>query len=106
MIRWVVLSAGPDARDFSVISGDFDGRFAEVEKFVKTTVKAMQVQVNAIDRKLDDEISLVRQEFDEKVEKKGDEMDLKLKALDARSDAFEKFMDEFRTKFAVKGRLW
>ncbi|KAL0429477.1 UNVERIFIED_CONTAM: SUN domain-containing protein 1 [Sesamum radiatum] len=98
MIRWVVLNAGPDARDISVISGDFDGRFAEVEKFVKTTVKAMQVQVNAIDRKLDDEISLVRREFDEKVEKKGDEMDLKLKALDARSDAFEKFMDEFRTK--------
>lgn len=98
MIRWVVLNSGPDTRDFSVISGDFDGRFAEVEKFVKTTVKAMQVQVNAIDRKLEDEISLVRREFDEKVEKKGDEMDLKLKALDARSDAFEKFMDEFRTK--------
>ncbi|KAK4414265.1 SUN domain-containing protein 1 [Sesamum alatum] len=98
MIRWVVLNSGPDARDFSVISGDFDGRFAEVEKFVKTTVKAMQVQVDAIDRKLDDEISLVKKEFDEKVEKKGDEMDLKLKALDARSDAFEKFMDEFRSK--------
>ncbi|KAI3445201.1 hypothetical protein Pfo_001866 [Paulownia fortunei] len=98
MIRWVVLNSGRDAEDFSVISGDFEGRFSEVEKFVKTTMKAMQVQVNAIDRKLEDGISSVRKEFDEKMEKKGDEVDLKLKALDVRSDGLEKFMDGFGTK--------
>ncbi|PIN17197.1 Spindle pole body protein, contains UNC-84 domain [Handroanthus impetiginosus] len=98
MIRWVVVNSGRPSDDFSVISGDFEGKFSEVEKFVKTTMKAMQVQVNAIDRKLDDGISSVRKEFDEKMDKKGNEVDLKLKALDVRSDAFEKFMDEFRTK--------
>lgn len=94
MGRWVVVNSGPDAHDISVISGDFEGKFSEVEKFVKTTVKAMQVQVNAIDRKLEDGIRSVRKEFDEKI----GETDLKLKALDVRSDAFEKFMDDFRSK--------
>lgn len=98
MIRWAVLNSGHDGGDFSIISGDFEGKLSEVEKFIKTTMKAMQVQVNAIDRKLEDGISSVKKEFDEKMEKKGDEVDLKLKALDVRSDAFEKFMDGFGTK--------
>ncbi|KAG8388422.1 hypothetical protein BUALT_Bualt02G0124200 [Buddleja alternifolia] len=98
MIRLVLLKSGRNVEDFSVISGDFEGKFFEVEKFVKTTMKAMQVQVNAIDRKLEDGMSSVRKEFDEKMEKNGDEMDLKLKAFDVRSDVFEKFMDEFRKK--------
>ncbi|KAG8391065.1 hypothetical protein BUALT_Bualt01G0149100 [Buddleja alternifolia] len=98
MIRLLVLNSGRNVEDFSVISGDFEGKFFEVEKFVKTTMKAMQVQVNAIDRKLEDGLSSARKEFDEKMEKKGDEMDLKLKAFDVRSDVFKKFMDEFRTK--------
>ncbi|KAG8390578.1 hypothetical protein BUALT_Bualt01G0098100 [Buddleja alternifolia] len=98
MVRLVMLNSGRNVDVFSVISGDFDGKFFEVEKFVKTTMKAMQVQVNAIDRKLEDGMSSVRKEFDEKMGKKGDEMDLKLKAFDVRSDVFEKFMDEFRTK--------
>ncbi|KAL7157904.1 hypothetical protein ABFS83_02G107500 [Erythranthe nasuta] len=98
MIRWMVMNSGPDVDNLSVISGDFDGKFSEVEKFVKTTVKAMQVQVNAMDQKLGDEISSVRKEFDEKIETKGKETDLKLKALDVRNDAFEKFMDGLSSK--------
>ncbi|KAL3829839.1 hypothetical protein ACJIZ3_018641 [Penstemon smallii] len=99
MFRWVVFNSGHgDTEGFSVISGDLEGKVAEMEKFVKTTTKAMQVQLNAVDRKVDDEISSVRKEFDEKIEQKGDEFDLKFKALDVRSDAFEKFIDGFRKK--------
>ncbi|KAL6563048.1 hypothetical protein OROHE_005635 [Orobanche hederae] len=98
MIRWVVLNSGRDVEDISAISGDFDGKFSEVEKFVKTTMKAMQVQLDVVDQKVDNGIGLVRKDFDEKLEKKGDELDLKLKSLDARSDALEKFMDGFGSK--------
>ncbi|KAL6493810.1 hypothetical protein OROGR_031719 [Orobanche gracilis] len=98
MIRWVVLNSGRDVEDISAISGDFDGKFSEVEKFVKTTMRAMQVQLDSVDQKVDNGIGLVRKDFDEKLEKKGDELDLKLKSLDARSDALEKFMDGFGSK--------
>ncbi|KAK6140481.1 hypothetical protein DH2020_025762 [Rehmannia glutinosa] len=98
MTRWVVLNSGRDVEDISAISGDFEGKFSEVEKFVKTTMKAMQVQLDVVDQKVEDGFSSVRKEFDEKMEKKGDELDLKLKSLDVRSDAFEKFMDGFGTK--------
>ncbi|KAI3459509.1 hypothetical protein Pfo_016172 [Paulownia fortunei] len=98
IIWFAVVNFGSNAEDFSLTSGDFEGNLSEVEKFVKTTINAMQVHVNGIDRKLEDGISSVRQEFDEKLEKKGDEMDLKLKALIVRSDVFEKPMDGFGTK--------
>lgn len=98
MLRWMVMNSGRDVGDISIMSGDFEGKLSDVEKFVKTTVKAMQVQVNAIDKKFEDGISSVRKEFDDKIERKGDEVDLKLKALDARSDAFENFMDGFGSK--------
>ncbi|KAL1536055.1 SUN domain-containing protein 1-like [Salvia divinorum] len=58
----------------------------------------MQVQMNALDHKVEHDISLVRKEFDEKFERKEAEVDLKLKALHVRSDAFEKFMDGFGSK--------
>ncbi|KAL3623294.1 hypothetical protein CASFOL_032110 [Castilleja foliolosa] len=98
MIRWVVMNSGREGEDISAISGDFEGKFSEVERFVKTTMKAMQVQLNAYDKKFEDGLVSVRKEFGEKIEKKGDELDLKVKALDARSDAFEKFMDGFGSK--------
>lgn len=98
MVRWTVWNSGRDTGDLSIMSGDFEGKLSEVERFVEKTVKAMQVQVNAIDYKVEDRISSVRKEFDEKLENKGAEVDLKLRALDVRSDAFEKFMDGFRSK--------
>ncbi|XP_073130542.1 SUN domain-containing protein 1-like [Henckelia pumila] len=98
MSRWAVLNSGRNAEGFEVISGDFEGKFAEVQSLVKTTIKAMQVQVDAIDRKMEDGVGLVRKEFGERMEKNEEEVELKLKALDVRSDAFEKFIDGFRGK--------
>ncbi|GER41630.1 SUN domain-containing protein [Striga asiatica] len=98
MARWVVMNSDRDAKDIAAISGDFEGKFSEMEKFVKTTMKAMQIQLHVVDQKFEDGISTVRKEFDEKIEKKGDELDLMLKALGARNDVFEKFMDEYGSK--------
>lgn len=97
-IRWTVMNSGRDIGDLSIVSGDFEGKLSEVERSVAKSMKAMQVQMNAMDHKLEDGIGSVRKEFDEKFEKKGAEVDLKLKALDVRSDAFEKFMDGFESK--------
>ncbi|KZV19291.1 SUN domain-containing protein 2-like [Dorcoceras hygrometricum] len=96
--RWAVLNSDRNAEGFEVISGDFEGKFAEVQRFVKTTLKAMQVQVDAIDRKIEDGVGSVREEFGKRMEKNEEEVGLKLKALDVRNDAFEKFIDGFRAK--------
>ncbi|KAL2478122.1 Protein SAD1/UNC-84 domain protein 1 [Forsythia ovata] len=98
MIRWAVLNSGHDTDDFSGISGDFDGKFAEMDKFVKKSLNAMQVQVEAIDRKYEKGISSIKNEFDEKLDNQGKKVDLKLKELDGRSELFEKFMGEFESK--------
>ncbi|XP_073054776.1 SUN domain-containing protein 1-like [Primulina eburnea] len=98
MSRWAVLNSGRNSDGFEVISGDFEGKFAELQRFVKTTMKAMQVQVDTIDSKFEDGVSLARKEFGERMEKNVEEVELKLKALDVRSDAFEKFIDGFRGK--------
>lgn len=98
MVRWTVMNSGGDVGDLSIMSGDFEGKLSEVEKSFTKTMKAMQVQINALDHKVEEDISLVRKEFDEKFGRKEAEVDLKLKALDVRSDAFEKFMDGFGSK--------
>ncbi|KAL3814327.1 hypothetical protein ACJIZ3_015595 [Penstemon smallii] len=71
--------------------GEFSwGKTTVEEKFVKTTAM-LQVQLNEVDRKLEDLISSVR-----KIEKNGEEAaDLKLKALDVRTtDVLEVFRTE------------
>lgn len=98
MLRPVMFSSWRKPGDFDVISGDFEGRVYEVERFVKTTMKAMQVQVDAVDKKLEDKIGTMRKEVDEKIEKKGEEVELKLKAFEVRGDVFDKFMSEFSGK--------
>ncbi|CAA0817847.1 Protein SAD1/UNC-84 domain protein 1 [Striga hermonthica] len=98
MSRWVVMNSGGDVKDIAAISGDFEGKLSEMEKFVKTTMKAMQIQFHVVDQKLEDGISTVRKDLDKKIEQKGDELDLVLKALGARNDVFEKFMDEYGSK--------
>ncbi|KAK4479283.1 hypothetical protein RD792_014794 [Penstemon davidsonii] len=55
------------------------GKTTMEEKFVKTTAM-LQVQLNEVDKKLEDLISSIR-----KIEKNGEEADLKLKALDVRT---------------------
>lgn len=99
MIRWAVLKySGHDTDEISAMSGDVDGKFAEMDKFVKKSLKAMQVQVEAIDRKYEKGISSIKKEFDEKLDNQGEKVDMKLKELDGRSDLFEKFMGEFESK--------
>ncbi|KAJ4978581.1 hypothetical protein NE237_009361 [Protea cynaroides] len=61
---------------------DFEGRIAEVEKFVKTTTKMMQVQVEVVDRKLT------------KVEEKGTFLGNEMKKLVDRTDGIDRSLGE------------
>ncbi|CAI9765065.1 unnamed protein product [Fraxinus pennsylvanica] len=99
MIQWAVTKmSSHDTDGISAMSGDVDGKFAEMDKFVKKSLKAMQVQVEAIDQKYEKGISSIKKEFGEKLDNQGEKVDLKLKELDGRSELFEKFMGDFESK--------
>ncbi|KAK4379123.1 hypothetical protein RND71_000985 [Anisodus tanguticus] len=87
-----------DYDNLAVISGDFEGKFAEMESFVKKTTKMMQVQIDVIDQKLDSGIRNVRDELNGKVDDKVEELQLKLKEVSGTSENLEKLMGEFREK--------
>lgn len=100
MVRRLLASSnqGETSDGLAVISGDFDGKFAEMESFVKKTTKMMQVQIDVIDQKLDSGIRNVRDELSVKMDDKVEELQLKLKEVSGTNENLEKLMGEFREK--------
>ncbi|KAJ8529359.1 hypothetical protein K7X08_036194 [Anisodus acutangulus] len=100
MVRRFILNSyeGNDSDGLAVISGDFKGKFAEMESFVKKTTKMMQVQIDVIDQKIDSGIKNVREEMSVKVDDKVEELELKLKEVSGMNENLEKLMGEFREK--------
>nr|GMC93659.1 protein SAD1/UNC-84 domain protein 1-like [Ipomoea batatas] len=117
MVRRLVIDSRTGSSDgLAVMPGDFEGKLAEMEAFVKKTTKMMQVQVDVIDKKLENEIRIVKGEFSEKLEGKETELESKLKELDGRTgnletlmskteatnwlskEEFDKFLEEFKER--------
>ena len=73
---------------------EFEGRIAEMEAFLKKTAKMMQVQVEVVDRKIDNEIGGLKKEFAEKIEDRSGI----LKELEAKSENLEKSLSELKSK--------
>uniref|UniRef100_A0A7N2RFC4 SUN domain-containing protein n=1 Tax=Quercus lobata TaxID=97700 RepID=A0A7N2RFC4_QUELO len=73
---------------------EFEGRIAEMEAFLKKTAKMMQVQVEVVDRKIDNEIGGLKKEFAEKIEERSGI----LKELEAKSENLEKSVLELKSK--------
>lgn len=64
---------------------DFEGRIAEVEGFLKTTAKMIQVQVEVVDRKIDNEVGGLRRETKDE-----------LKRLATKSEVLERSVGELK----------
>ncbi|KAL5568746.1 hypothetical protein UlMin_025321 [Ulmus minor] len=93
MIRRLALRSGENS---PLAFTDFEGRIGEIEKLVKTTTKMMQVQVEAVDRKIDNEVGGLRKEVTKKIEDKGVVLEGQLKELEAKSDDLERSLGELR----------
>lgn len=99
MVRRLVIDSRTRSTDgLAVMSGDFEGKFAEMEAFVKKTTKMMQVQVEVIDKKLENEIRTVKGELSQKLEGKKTELESKLKELDGRTEYLETLMSKTEAK--------
>ncbi|KAJ9550453.1 hypothetical protein OSB04_014498 [Centaurea solstitialis] len=99
-----------------VPSSDYERRIAEVEAFLKTTTKMMQVQVEVVDRKIESEIAGLKTELSRRIDDGSAEVVNRFSELDGRvenvekslgatewlsRDEFDKFVEEFKGKKGV-----
>ncbi|KAK8961661.1 hypothetical protein KSP40_PGU002406 [Platanthera guangdongensis] len=95
---------------------DSDSRISEVESSLKRTAKLLQVQLDAVDKRIVNEVGVVTKELTKQIEEKGTVLEKELKNLEARTDdlgnslsqlkdeglvskiEFEKFLDELKSK--------
>lgn len=73
-------------------NSDYERRIAEVEKFLKTTTKMMQVQVEVVDRKIENEIAGLKSEISKRIDDDRIEFSSKVGELDGRVEGVEKFL--------------
>ena len=77
-----------------VVVPDFVWRIDEVESFVKTMMTMMQVQVDAVDKKIESEVGGLRRELSDKIEEKAGEVNHRFEKLDSKSEMLEKKLGE------------
>ncbi|KAJ8646457.1 hypothetical protein MRB53_008205 [Persea americana] len=75
---------------------DFQGQISDVESFLKLTAKMMQVQIEVVDKKIENEIGSLRRELEKKVEEKGAFFEKELKRLGDRADILGESLDEVK----------
>ncbi|KAJ7949446.1 protein SAD1/UNC-84 domain protein 1 [Quillaja saponaria] len=96
LIRRLALKSGESAVGTLTGLSEFEGRIAEVESFLKTTTKMIQVQVEVVDRKIENEIGGLREEVYKKIDDKGAILQSEVKKLEAKSERLEKSLGELR----------
>lgn len=102
--RWTVW-AGGDANS-SFVTMDYEDRISEVEKSLKITSKMLQVQVDVIDKKMGNEIGIVKRELQKQVEEKRSYLQRELKQLVSRTDDLGKSLADLEgTSLLTKGEL-
>ncbi|GKU91445.1 hypothetical protein SLEP1_g5319 [Rubroshorea leprosula] len=75
---------------------EIEGRIAEVESFMKTTAKMIQVQVDVVDRRMDGEMGGLRREMDNKIEDQHTILQNALKNMEDKSKELENSMNELK----------
>ncbi|KAI3836676.1 hypothetical protein MKW92_040419 [Papaver armeniacum] len=99
MIRKLVFKDGGVVGDGGAVGiTEFEGRIAEVEAFLKTTTKMMQVQVEIMDKKVESEISGLRREIGKKIDERGSLYESELMKLGVKTDELEKGFAELKDK--------
>ncbi|XP_030450190.1 SUN domain-containing protein 1-like [Syzygium oleosum] len=92
LVRRLSMSSPESAVEFT----DFEGRIAEVEGLLKKTSKMIQVQVDVVDKKLENEIGGLRKELSKRIEDRSLMMRTDLKKLEAKTEVMEKSLSELK----------
>ncbi|XWS74629.1 hypothetical protein CRYUN_Cryun01aG0014800 [Craigia yunnanensis] len=98
IIRILALKSGEVSGVGTQIGlAEFEGRVAEVESFLKTTAKVIQVQVEVVDRKIENEIGGLRRELNERIEDQTGLLENSLKKLEEKSKGLDKSLSELKS---------
>ncbi|TKY68437.1 SAD1/UNC-84 domain protein 1 [Spatholobus suberectus] len=100
LIRRLAVKSGEDAAAAVGGYAEFEGRISDVEGLLKKTAKMIQVQVDVVDKKIEDEVRGLRKELNGKIDEKGAILESGLRKLEAKSEEFERYMSE------LKGEDW
>lgn len=97
MIRKLAFNQGTS--DFNPNPNlDYEQRIAEVEAFLKTTTKMMQVQLEVVDRKIDSQISGLKTELTKQIDGQHAEFSTRVTQLDGRLGSMEKSLTQWLSK--------
>ncbi|KAG6522720.1 SUN domain-containing protein 1-like [Zingiber officinale] len=75
---------------------EYESRISEVETSLKKTAKMLQVQLDAIDKKIGSEIGMATKEFIKRIESQGTLFDDGFKKLESITDSLEKSLGELK----------
>lgn len=75
---------------------EFEGRIADVESLLKKTAKMIQVQVEVVDKKIENEVGALKKEMDKKIDDQGVILVNQLRKLEAKSEGLEKSLDDLK----------
>lgn len=95
MIRRVYLKSG-DSAGAELGFSEFERRITEVENFLKTTTKMMQLQVEVLDRKVESEMGGLRREVSKSIDDKSVILERELKKLEEKSERLERTLSELK----------
>ncbi|KAL8159730.1 hypothetical protein V2J09_001267 [Rumex salicifolius] len=110
MVRNLVIGTGSDESVNLAGFSDMEGRIADVESFLKRTTTMLQLQLEAVDKKLDGEFAGLRGEMNKKFEETSEETESRLTALDEKNAILEKALGQLTSKDLLSkedfGRLY
>lgn len=96
LIRRLALKSGDSVVGAQAGLSEFEGRIADVESLLKTTAKMIQVQVDVVDRKIENEIGGLRKEVNKKIDDQGAILESELRKLEAKSEGLERSLGELK----------
>ncbi|KAE8686293.1 protein ETHYLENE INSENSITIVE 3-like isoform 1 [Hibiscus syriacus] len=98
IIRRLALKSGEDNIDGTQMGlTEFEGKVAEVESFLKTTANMIQVQVDVVDKKIENEIGGLRRDLDERIQGQTAVLEKSLKKLEEKSEELDKSLSELKS---------
>ncbi|KAE9620868.1 hypothetical protein Lal_00019412 [Lupinus albus] len=98
LIRRVALTSdGGVAGGYAGLS-EIEGRISDVEGLLKRTTKMVQVQVEVVNKKIEDEVGGLRKELNEKIDEKGAILENGLKKLEAKNGELERYLNDLKTE--------
>ncbi|XP_057453474.1 SUN domain-containing protein 1 [Lotus japonicus] len=77
---------------------EFEGKISDMEGLLKNTARMIQVQVDVMDKKIEDGVSGLRKEFDVKIEEKGAYLEGELKNLESKGEKLERYLSELKAE--------